>query len=140
MMRLIAGMTIEVRAEVKLVPDRVKGESPSLLPWVKVSDLKTSGVSQIRPGKGDPGIGVSHVFSGATTALDPGANPQNKIVGSTSDSGASPGVGSKPSSSPAGSSTKHVPANDGFGGGLAAPKTSAEGGLKAVPHNPKPNF
>ena len=42
MLRMIAGMTIEVRAEVKLVPDRVKGEKPSLLPKVKVSDLKTS--------------------------------------------------------------------------------------------------
>ena len=42
MLRMIAGMTIEVRAEVKLVPDRVKGESPSLLPKIKVSDLKTS--------------------------------------------------------------------------------------------------
>ena len=42
LLRLIAGMTIEVRAEVKLVPDRVKGESPSLLPKVKLSDLKTS--------------------------------------------------------------------------------------------------
>ncbi len=42
LLRLIAGMTIEVRAEVKLVPDRVKGESPSLLPKIKVSDLKTS--------------------------------------------------------------------------------------------------
>jgi len=42
LLRMIAGMTIEVRAEVKLVPDRVKGETPSLLPKVKVSDLKTS--------------------------------------------------------------------------------------------------
>ena len=42
MLRLIAGMTIEVRAEVKLVPDRVKGETSSLLPKVKVSELKTS--------------------------------------------------------------------------------------------------
>jgi hypothetical protein len=42
LLRMIAGMTIEVRAEVKLVPDRVKGESPSLLPKVKVGDLKTS--------------------------------------------------------------------------------------------------
>ena len=41
LLRLMAGMTIEVRAEVKLVPDRVKGESASLLPKVKVSDLKT---------------------------------------------------------------------------------------------------
>ncbi|MDP2271147.1 MAG: hypothetical protein Q8K32_10485 [Archangium sp.] len=42
MLRMIAGMTIEVRAEIKLVPDRVKGETASLLPKVKVSDLKTS--------------------------------------------------------------------------------------------------
>ncbi|MDP3157853.1 MAG: hypothetical protein Q8N23_34600 [Archangium sp.] len=42
MLRMIAGMTIEVRAEIKLVPDRVKGEAASLLPKVKVSDLKTS--------------------------------------------------------------------------------------------------
>lgn len=42
LLRMIAGMTIEVRAEVKLVPDRVKGEAPSLLPKVKVSDLKTT--------------------------------------------------------------------------------------------------
>lgn len=42
LLRMIAGMTIEVRAEVRLVPDRVKGESPSLLPKVKVSDLKTT--------------------------------------------------------------------------------------------------
>ena len=42
LLKMIAGMTIEVRAEVKLVPDRVKGEAPSLLPKVKVSDLKTT--------------------------------------------------------------------------------------------------
>ncbi|MCA2980799.1 MAG: hypothetical protein INH41_17900 [Myxococcaceae bacterium] len=40
-LKMIAGMTIEVRAEVKLVPDRVKGQAPSLLPKVTVSDLKT---------------------------------------------------------------------------------------------------
>ncbi|MBE2248793.1 MAG: hypothetical protein IAE78_04525 [Myxococcus sp.] len=40
-LKMIAGMTIEVRAEVKLVPDRVKGEAASLLPKVTVSDLKT---------------------------------------------------------------------------------------------------
>lgn len=40
-LKMIAGMTIEVRAEVKLVPDRVKGQSPSLLPKITVSDLKT---------------------------------------------------------------------------------------------------
>jgi hypothetical protein len=42
MLKMIAGMTLEVRAEVKLVPDRVKGEAPSLLPKVRVSDLKTT--------------------------------------------------------------------------------------------------
>ncbi|MBL8909706.1 MAG: hypothetical protein JNM17_03275 [Archangium sp.] len=42
LLKMIAGMTIEVRAEVKLVPDRVKGEAPSLLPKVKVEDLKSS--------------------------------------------------------------------------------------------------
>ncbi len=42
LLKMIAGMTIEVRAEIKLVPDRVKGEAASLLPKVKVSDLKTS--------------------------------------------------------------------------------------------------
>lgn len=42
LLKMIAGMTIEVRAEVKLVPDRVKGEANSLLPRVKVGDLKTS--------------------------------------------------------------------------------------------------
>ncbi len=36
LLKLIAGMTIEVRAEVKLVPDRVKGQAPSLLPKVAV--------------------------------------------------------------------------------------------------------
>ena len=41
-LKLLAGMTIEVKAEVKLVPDRVKGDSPSLLPKVAVSELKTS--------------------------------------------------------------------------------------------------
>ncbi len=41
-LKMIAGMTLEVRAEVKLVPDRVKGQAPSLLPKIKVSELKTS--------------------------------------------------------------------------------------------------
>ncbi len=41
-LKMIAGMTIEVRAEVKLVPDRVKGEAPSLLPKVKVGEFKTT--------------------------------------------------------------------------------------------------
>lgn len=41
LLKMIAGMTIEVRAEVKLVPDRVKGDAPSLLPKVTVGELKT---------------------------------------------------------------------------------------------------
>lgn len=40
-LKMIAGMTIEVRAEVKLVPDRVKDQSPSLLPKITVNELKT---------------------------------------------------------------------------------------------------
>jgi len=43
-LKLLAGMTIEVKAEVKLVPDRVKGtaDGPSLMPKVQVHDLKTT--------------------------------------------------------------------------------------------------
>jgi len=41
MMKLIAGMTIEVRAEVRLVPDRVKGKTPSIMPKIAVHDVKT---------------------------------------------------------------------------------------------------
>ena len=41
LMKMIAGMTIEVKAEVKLVPDRVKGTAPTLLPKVSVNDLRT---------------------------------------------------------------------------------------------------
>jgi hypothetical protein len=41
LLKVIAGMTIEVRAEVKLVPDRLRDESPSLLPKVKISEFKT---------------------------------------------------------------------------------------------------
>jgi hypothetical protein len=41
-LKMIAGMTIEVRAEVKLVPDRVKeqADTPSLMPKVQVTELK----------------------------------------------------------------------------------------------------
>src|SRR5262245_54133360 len=44
-LKMIAGMTIEVRAEVKLVPDRVKAhaDTPSLLPKVNVTELKARG-------------------------------------------------------------------------------------------------
>jgi hypothetical protein len=41
LLKVIAGMTIEVRAEVKLVPDRVKDDVASLIPKVKVSEFKT---------------------------------------------------------------------------------------------------
>ena len=40
-LKALAGMTVEIKAEVKLIPDRVKGESPSLLPKVQISELKT---------------------------------------------------------------------------------------------------
>ena len=39
-LKALAGMTVEIKAEVKLIPDRVKGESPSLLPKVQISELK----------------------------------------------------------------------------------------------------
>lgn len=52
LLKMIAGMTIEVRAEVKLVPDRVKGEAPSLLPKVRVTDLK-SGYDKGKKKKGE---------------------------------------------------------------------------------------
>lgn len=41
-LKMLAGMTIEVRAEVKLVPDRVKEhqDTPSLLPKVNVREIK----------------------------------------------------------------------------------------------------
>ncbi|MBS1152855.1 MAG: hypothetical protein H6Q89_4553 [Myxococcaceae bacterium] len=40
-LKALAGMTVEIKAEVKLIPDRVKGEAPSLLPKVHISELKT---------------------------------------------------------------------------------------------------
>jgi hypothetical protein len=46
LLKVIAGMTIEVRAEVKLVPDRVRDEAPSLLPKVKISEFKTRYASE----------------------------------------------------------------------------------------------
>lgn len=51
LLKMVAGMTIEVRAEIKLVPDRVKGEAPSLLPKVKVTDLKSAYEKQQGPRK-----------------------------------------------------------------------------------------
>ncbi len=53
-LKMIAGMTIEVRAEVKLVPDRVKGESSSLMPRVQVSELKTKFATEKKKKKGEP--------------------------------------------------------------------------------------
>ena len=40
-LKALAGMTIEIKAEVKLVPDRVKDDKPSLLPKIQISELKT---------------------------------------------------------------------------------------------------
>lgn len=42
-LKLIAGMTVEIKAEVRLVPDRVRDgdSSKALLPEVKIGDLKT---------------------------------------------------------------------------------------------------
>ncbi len=39
-LKALAGMTVEIKAEVKLIPDRIKGEAPSLLPKVQISELK----------------------------------------------------------------------------------------------------
>lgn len=54
-LKMIAGMTLEVRAEVKLVPDRVKnmGDTPSLMPKVKIHDLKTEFSSKKKPSEGE---------------------------------------------------------------------------------------
>ncbi len=56
-LKMIAGMTVEIRAEVKLVPDRVKGESASLMPKIQVSELKTKFAGEKkkkRDEKGEP--------------------------------------------------------------------------------------
>ena len=55
LLKMVAGMTIEVRAEVKLVPDRVKGEAPSLLPKVRVADLKTTSDRKKKDKDDEPG-------------------------------------------------------------------------------------
>lgn len=57
MLKLIAGMTIEIRAEVKLVPDRVKDQAPSLLPRVKISDLKSTYEKKKKDKDEEPGEG-----------------------------------------------------------------------------------
>lgn len=55
-LKMIAGMTLEVRAEVKLVPDRVKGEAPSLLPKVSFTDLRTKYDPEKRRKRGDDNL------------------------------------------------------------------------------------
>ncbi len=40
-LKALAGMTVEIKAEVKLIPDRLKGEAPSLMPKVQINELKT---------------------------------------------------------------------------------------------------
>jgi hypothetical protein len=43
-LKLIAGMTVEIKAEVRLVPDRVRGEAAGvqpIMPEVKIDELKT---------------------------------------------------------------------------------------------------
>ncbi len=41
-LKLLAGMTLEVKAEVRLVPDGVKDKVSGLLPKVKIQELRTS--------------------------------------------------------------------------------------------------
>jgi len=54
-LKMIAGMTIEVRAEVKLVPDKVKehADTPSLLPKVNVTELKARASGGGKRSKGE---------------------------------------------------------------------------------------
>lgn len=54
MLKLLAGMTIEVRAEVKLVPDRAKGESPALFPKIQVTELKTKHAGEKKRRRSEP--------------------------------------------------------------------------------------
>jgi hypothetical protein len=54
LLKMIAGMTIEVKAEVKLIPDRVRDEAPSLLPKVKFSELRTTYANEKKKKKKDP--------------------------------------------------------------------------------------
>ncbi len=39
-LKLLAGMTVEIKAEVKLVPDRLKGVEGGVLPKVQVGEIK----------------------------------------------------------------------------------------------------
>lgn len=50
LVKLISQVTIEVKAEVRLVPDRVREESGLVEPQVKVSELKTKYVTKKKPG------------------------------------------------------------------------------------------
>lgn len=53
LLKMIAGMTIEVKAEVRLIPDRVRDEAPSLLPKMKISELRTTYASDKKKKKKD---------------------------------------------------------------------------------------
>jgi hypothetical protein len=53
-LKLISGMTVEIKAEVRLVPDRIRDgdEARGLLPEVKVGELKTRyGASKKKKGQ-----------------------------------------------------------------------------------------
>jgi hypothetical protein len=54
-LKLIAGMTVEIKAEVRLVPDRVRAEAAgvsAILPEVKIDELKTKyGAPKKKKGK-----------------------------------------------------------------------------------------
>jgi hypothetical protein len=41
LLKMVAGMTLEIKAEVKLMPDRIKGQIPAIMPKVKVTELKS---------------------------------------------------------------------------------------------------
>lgn len=58
-LKLLAGMTVEVKAEVRLVPDRVReqGDAQGLLPKVQVSELRTKYEGGGRGRKKDKGEG-----------------------------------------------------------------------------------
>lgn len=49
LLKLVSQMTIEVKAEVRLVPDRLREESGFVEPQVKVSELKTKYVTKKKP-------------------------------------------------------------------------------------------
>jgi hypothetical protein len=48
LLKLLAGMTIEVKAEIKLVPDRLRNLPGALAPKVQITELKTKAGSERR--------------------------------------------------------------------------------------------